>query len=503
VSTGRRLAWNSSLNVLGHAAPFLVAFLAVPVLLHALGTERFGILSLGWAVIGYFGYFDLGLGRALTRLVSERLAGSDRDALDALVWTAFRLLLLLGLFGWLVAFLITPWLVSHGLGISPALQDEAKWGFYVLAAAVPATVLTSGLRGLLEAYQRFDLVNAARVPLGILNYAAPLAALPFTRNLAVVLMVLLASRVFGVVVHLALCFVVQPSLRKGILGPSSAIGPLVRSGGWFTVSTVVSPLMGTLDRFLIGAIISAAAVAYYAAPYELVSKLLVVPGAVASALFPAFAATAGGTPEAAEKLFDRGVRLIGVALFPLVLLVTTFAGEGLRLWMGPDVASQSSRVLQVLAIGVFCNGLAQVPFYLIQGAGRPSVAARLHLVELPLYLVLAWLLIARFGIAGAAIAWTIRVAVDGLVLFLLAHRERGTSRGRLRPRLQVTLAAAVAVLGVSLLLSDQPIGLRVAFVFVATVAFGTVAWRALMDRDERRAVVQLRDVGIRRLAALR
>lgn len=503
MSTGRRLAWNSFLNVMGHAAPFLTAFLAVPVLLHALGTERFGILSLGWAVIGYFGYFDLGLGRALTRMVSERLAGRDRDTLDALVWTAFRLLLLLGLFGWLVAFLITPWLVSHALGISPALQDEAKWGFYVLAAAVPATVLTSGLRGLLEAYQRFDLVNAARVPLGILNYAAPLAALPFTRNLAVVLMVLLVSRVFGVVVHLTLCFVVQPSLRKGILGPSSAIGPLARSGGWFTVSTLVGPLMGMLDRFLIGAIISAAAVAYYAAPFELVSKLLVVPGAVASALFPAFAASAGGTPVAAEKLFDRGVKLIGVALFPLILLLTTFAGEGLRFWMGPDVASQSTRVLQVLAIGVFCNGLAQVPFYFVQGAGRPSVAATLQLVELPLYFALTWLLVTRFGIVGAAYAWTLRVVVDGVALFVLARREGGTTGGRLQPRLQVALAASVAVLGVSLALSGQAIGPRVAFVVFATAAFGTVTWRALMDRGERRAVLQLRDVGIRRLAALR
>jgi len=503
MSSGRRLAWNSFLNVLGHAAPFVVAFLAVPVLLRALGTERFGILSLGWAVIGYFGYFDLGLGRALTRLVSERLAGRDRDALDALVWTAFRLLLLLGLLGWLAASLMTPWLVGRALGISPALQDEARWGFYVLAAAVPATVVTSGLRGLLEAYQRFDLVNAARVPLGILNYAAPLAALPFTRNLAVVLLVLLASRLLGVAVHLAFCFVVQPSLKKAVLGPSSPVGPLVRSGGWFTVSSVVSPLMGTLDRFLIGAIISAAAVAYYAAPFELVSKLLVVPGAVAAVLFPAFAATAVGTPEAAQRLFDRGLKLIGVALFPLILLVTTFAPEGLRLWMGPDVASQSTLVLQVLAIGVFCNGLAQVPFYLIQGAGRPVVAATLHLVELPMYLALAWLLIARLGIAGAAMAWTLRVAVDGLVLFVLARREPGTSGGRLRPRLQAALAGAVVVLGVSVLLSGQTIGTRVAFVLVITAAFGVTAWRALMDQDERRAVLQVRDAGFRRLAALR
>jgi len=96
VSTSRRVARNSFLNVLGQLAPFVVAFVAVPVLLRALGTERFGILSLGWAIIGYFGYLDLGLGRALTRLVAERLGVGDHETLDQLVWTALRLLLVLG-----------------------------------------------------------------------------------------------------------------------------------------------------------------------------------------------------------------------------------------------------------------------------------------------------------------------------------------------------------------------------------------------------------------------
>jgi O-antigen/teichoic acid export membrane protein len=498
VSTGRRLAWNSFLNILGHAAPFLVAFVAVPVLLRTLGAERFGILSLGWAVIGYFGYFDLGLGRALTRLVSERLASGDQASLDVLVWTALRLLFALGLCGWLVAYLLTPWLVRDALGISPSLRGEAMWAFYVLAASIPATVVTSGLRGVLEAYQRFDLVNAARVPLGILNYAGPLAVLPFTRSLALVLAVLLATRILGVVIHMALCFAVLPSLRRGVLGPSSAIGPLVRSGGWFTVSTVVSPLMGAMDRSFIGAIISAAAVGYYAAPYELVSKLLVIPGAVASALFPAFASRSNAESDRSAMLYDRGIKLICVALFPLILVLTTFSGEGLLLWLGPDVAAKSALVLQVLAIGVFCNGLAQVPFYLIQGAGRPAVAAKLHLVELPLYLALAWLLIQRYGIAGAALAWTIRAGADGAVLFYLARHVPGGLGSEPRPRLLAALVAAVGVLGLSATLSTYSVALRVAYLLVATSAFGATFWLFVVDPSERRALLQLRTLRAKR-----
>ena len=62
---------------------------------------------------------------------------------------------------------------------------------------------------------------------------------------------------------------------------------LLRFGGWMTVSNIVGPLMVTLDRFLIGALISVSAVAYYATPYEVVSQHITaapVPPSVRSGL---------------------------------------------------------------------------------------------------------------------------------------------------------------------------------------------------------------------------
>ena len=70
---GRRIARNVGLNLFGALAPMVAAMVAIPYLVHRLGSERFGLLSLTWLVIGYFGFFDLGLSRALAQLVAERL----------------------------------------------------------------------------------------------------------------------------------------------------------------------------------------------------------------------------------------------------------------------------------------------------------------------------------------------------------------------------------------------------------------------------------------------
>jgi len=64
---GGLLARNTLLNLLGQAVPLLVGVLTIPFIVHGLGTERFGLLSLAWVILGYFTIFDLGLGRATTK----------------------------------------------------------------------------------------------------------------------------------------------------------------------------------------------------------------------------------------------------------------------------------------------------------------------------------------------------------------------------------------------------------------------------------------------------
>src|SRR6267142_6402191 len=99
LTSGRLLARNMLWNLLGNGAPLLVAVFSIPILIQGLGKERFGVLTLAWALIGYASLFDLGLGRALTQLVAKKLgAGEDREV-PPLIWTSLLLMLVLGLLG--------------------------------------------------------------------------------------------------------------------------------------------------------------------------------------------------------------------------------------------------------------------------------------------------------------------------------------------------------------------------------------------------------------------
>jgi len=277
LTSGRLLARNTVWNLIGSCSPILVAIVCLPVLKTTLGTDRLGIISLAWAIIGYFGFFDLGLSRALTKLVAEKLGAQRLEEIPAMVWTSLFLMGGIGVVSAVIAFLLVPWLVQRPLKIPAELRSETTLAFYWISLSIPIVVVTAGLRGVLEALQRFRLATAIRIPMGIFTYLGPVLILPFSHSLVPIMAVLVLGRTVAGVAHLWACFRALPSLQRSCAFHTSSVGPLFRFGSWMTVSNIVGPLMVSFDRFLIGSMISVAAVAFYSVPYEVVTRLWLVP----------------------------------------------------------------------------------------------------------------------------------------------------------------------------------------------------------------------------------
>ncbi len=482
LTSGGLLARNTVWNLLGTLLPMAVAVVSIPPLVHALGLDRFGLLSLAWIVIGYFSLFDVGIGRALTKLVAEKLGANEEHSVPPLAWTSLLLLLGLGVLGGLATFAVSSRLVYGMLKIPAALQPEALRSFYLLAISIPTVTVTSGLRGILEAQQRFRLLNLIRIPMSIFSFAGLLLALPFSHSLVPVIAILVVGRVIGLVAHLFACFHTMPLLRHSFGLQRSIIWPLIKLGGWMNLSNLLAPIMVYLDRFLIGSLISVSAVAYYTAPFEVVSRFTVIPGAVTGVLFPAFATSLALDPERTKVLLGRGIKYIFLAVFPIVLLTAAFAPETLHLWLGNAFAQNGSAVLRWLAAGIFANCLAQLPYALLQSAGRPDIPAKLQLVELPVYVVGLVLLVRAFGVRGAAIAWALRLIVEAFLLFLLAHQLLPHKPGFLLRLSTATVAGYIAIYAVTF---PASLVIRACLLILIVLIFGLISWRLGLNPSER------------------
>lgn len=482
LTSGRLLARNTIWNILGQIVPMIVGIVTIPIIIRGLGVERFGVLSLAWVVVGYFSLFDLGIGRALTKFVADKLGADEEHAIPSLAWTALILMLLLGIAGSVITAALSPWLVHRLLKVSEALQYETLRGFYLLAASIPLVTTTAGLRGILEALQRFRVVNAIRIPMSIFSFVAPLLVLPFSHSLVPVIAMLVVARLVGCGVHAWACFRAMPALFRSFSWERSAIIPLAKFGGWMTVNNVIGPFMYYIDRFLVGAVISVTALAYYTTPIDMMLRLIVIPSAIVGVLFPAFAMSLNQDSTRAGILLSRGLKYIFFAIFPIVLVVITFASEGLRLWLGPTFSQNGASVLRWAAAGVFLNSLSALPFNLIQSAGRPDITAWLITAELPVYWAALWYLTRRMGIEGTAIAWAGRLAVEGVLIFFISQRLLPQT-SRFLSKLFVAVLAGLVAMCIGGILRD--VAFKMVFVGVVLIAFGIAGWYWGLEPAER------------------
>lgn len=494
ISTGKAARF-TGWNLAGSILPMIAALFAFPALLHGLGRERFGLLSLIWMIVGYFGILDLGLGRALTKMTAQWIGQRRHEELPSLFWTSIAMMILMGILGSFIIFVSTPWLVNSALNIQENLQGEAIRAFRAVCFGLPIIILSVGLVGVLEAHHKFAALNLIRIPMGTFTFLGPLCVLPFSTNLVPVVGVLVAGRVVACALYFILYIRCCPAVIKSFELRKSLIPALLGFGGWMTVSNLLLPLMIHIDRYLIGAWASVAVVAFYVIPAEMVVKLLIIPRAWISVLFPSFAAHYESKPLEVSALFCRGVKYLLLGMFPIILAIIVFAREGLLIWLGPEMAANGAVILQLLAAGMYLYGLVYVPYLFLQSIGRPDISARIHLAEFPVYLGSAYILIHAFGILGAALAWLVRVGMDIVLMYAFALKHLQVSRKFLiRAAIITTLFLAFAF-AVCLIPS---VYIRIVIVLVFVALFSILFWTTELSPQDRRFIINCLPASVRK-----
>lgn len=419
------VAWNAA----GLAAPLAVALMCVPALLQRLGSERFGLLALAWALTAISGLFDLGVGRATTRSIAAQLGRGDGQRAGSTLAAATRIAAWAGLAGAVLMLLAAAAGAHRLIRYNAALEPEVLQATLLLALVIPLQTLIATYRGASEACQQFRGISLLRMALGMANFAAPLAVAQYTSNLAALVLALLLARIAACVAYRHLARQALPGIATATPLPTQERIELLHAGGWFSVSAVVSPILVQADRFVIGAVLSAAAVSTYAVPFDLITQLLIVVTAVSTVAFPSITRSLQTDAAAARAHFDRWLKTVASAMAIVTALMAWWLPNLLDAWVGNALPVEAVSVGRWLCLGVWINAIGSMYFAWLHAQGRFRATALLHLLELPLYLVVLVTLLHHVGVTGAAMAWVLRVGMDSAILAWLARRKSGVESG--------------------------------------------------------------------------
>ncbi len=415
---------NTLWNLFGSATPFIVGIFALPYLLERIGIERLGVLTLVWTLIGYFSIFDFGLGRALTHQISNLRAQDKLGEILATVKTGLFLMLGFGFVGAAVLAIATYFGALRWLNLSQNIYLETYSAIMIAVVGVPLTIITSGLKGVLEGFEKFQEVNILKSILGIANFALPVAIVHFfSTSLSDIVLGLVVIRFIVFLLHVQLTNKNIPLIHIIFAQHSNARAKLLRFGAWMTLSNVISPLMVVADRFIISHYIGAAAIAFYTVPFDFLLRLLILPAALTTTLFPRVTYHFTADKQRAKQLHIKSLKIIAFLMFPICLLTSVLSYWSLSFWLGSNFALNSYSVASIIAIGIFFNSIAQVPITILQASGDVKKISIIHLVEFLVYAPILVFSVIKFGLIGAACSWLLRVVIDYFLLQAFAIRK--------------------------------------------------------------------------------
>ena len=415
MSVQKTVAKNSIYNILGSFAPVVVTLVTVPLYIDQIGEARYGILALVWLVLGYFGLFDLGLGKAVANQIAyfRKNGGGDNES-GKIFWTAIQVNFWLGCAGGFLLYFVGPWAISFLAESGDQLLEETIRSFAVLAIAVPIVTIASVGTGYLEGKENFGIINILQVTQNIIFQLFPLLTAYFYD---VSLFYLISAAVSAKILATALLFIVIKSKKEVgfVVFSREKVRELITYGGSITVSNIIGPILTSADRFLIGALAGAKAVTYYTIPYDLSVKIKSITASYSRALFPQFSMLG---EEESRDLSYSAVKFLLTVITPGIIIGFLLMHPFLSAWVGEEIAFNSSPVGYIILVGVWLNNLAFIPVTFLTGQKRPGIVALVHTIELVPYLLILWFLTSNYGVEGAAFAWTLRVTVDTVLMFI-------------------------------------------------------------------------------------
>lgn len=402
---------DTSWNLISFCVPIFIAIPILGMISRLMGVERFGLFTLILAIFGYSSVFDLGLSSAIVRVIA--INKNNLKIVKEYLSTATIFLGLVSIFPLFLMAYFSENLVDV-LNISSDIYPDAKVTFELLSLVFPLLILTTIWQSYLEGNERFKELSLIKTLSSICMSIFPLLLLMIEQSLTYSVIGIIIARLFSMILIISYTIKDIGFFTKNLF-IISRLKELFRFGGWLTITNIISPIMSSMDRFILSSMSGAEKVAFYTAPAEIVGRMLIIPGIISKTAFPRLVRNNEISFKTKLKVANSTVAL------GMLLPVFIFSGEILNYWLGAGYDS-SSITLKILLIGLFFNASAQVSYTSIQAGGYSKLAAFVHLFEVIPYLIALYYFVQYYSYNGAAIAWSARMAIDFIAFMFLEKK---------------------------------------------------------------------------------
>jgi O-antigen/teichoic acid export membrane protein len=393
---------NAFSNLLGAVIPALVALGTVPLVVKGLGDASYGVYSLVTAIVGYFAVIDINVTAGSVKYIAEFNAHKDQQRIDETVFFGLTVYALLGIAGGLGLFFGAHFFVTSVFSVPPSLEGEAVATLRLAALGFFLGQLQSYLNSIPQSLMRYDIASRIEMVFGTGVPLLTVAVLMLGYGLYEVILLRVITSAINCVVLWRCIRRLLPELawRK----PGAAIRrELLGFSAYSFLSRFATLSYAYADKLIIGALVGVTGLAYFTVASTLANRILSLTYRLSGVFFPAASALAArGELEHLRTLYLKASRYVVFINASVLVLVAVFSYQILYYWMNPQFARAGQVVLAVMALSQFIDSLTSLPSLVNDGMGHPRFSGMFALARAAFGLVVVYLGVDGWGIAGAA-----------------------------------------------------------------------------------------------------
>lgn len=424
MSRAKLLAKNLIYNFTSQLLLIFLGLATTPYIVHKLGNQAYGILSIALTVSGFMSALDIRISSAVFKYISEADARKENLQMQRLVKVSLAFYVTVGIIGAVLIAGLTGFFITKVFKIPVELRNVSYWVFYITAFIFLLKMPTNIFQSVTMGLKRFDIYNRLNVLFTALQLGGSIVLLYLGYYLKAIFFWSAAIVFVELTVFTKAAKSLLPLIKFQIGFDFATFKKLFNFGSKMAIYNICTTAIVNLDKILIGMFLPISFLSFYVIPYNLAQRLQVVPLSLSQVIFPEASGLYGLNKKSVLKeLYYRSMKYLVTILFPLSAVIIVFAKPLLYFWLGKDFAQNSTLVLQIMGVSLFLLYSTSVAGTIVQAIGRPEIMAWASIFSLFFNVFLCLLLIPLFKINGAALAFGLSTIPASLWVVKYVHKS--------------------------------------------------------------------------------
>ncbi len=421
-----RAGLTGTTNVIAQGFNIAVNLISVPLTVHYLGAERYGLWMTMSSFLAWLSVADLGLRNSLVNYLAEANGLDNRQVAVEAVATAFWVQAGLALVFCIIAALAIPYINWHAVfNVSQQVpRSELRWGMGALLACFILSIPAGIVPAIYLGYQEGYINNLWLIAASLLSLLALLLVTRHNGGMPELILALSGIRVLVTIANGIYLFFKDKSWLRPKLGTIrlASLKRLLSTGGMYVVAQLSGACMFSSQAMIISQFSGPGHVGPFTIAYRLLTlpQLLII--LLTAPLLPAYGeAKTRGDWHWVRKVLYKSAWLTIFSLSPFVLLIALFAKDIIIFWAGQLMVPDNGIIIW-LTIYAILGGVAQIFSVMLFGIERVGLQALVSAVTAIFTVVSGMALTKCSGPPGMALGMTIGIMIN-LTLMAIACRK--------------------------------------------------------------------------------